>query len=51
MSGLDFSKETEEDVKFKYITPAIQNAGWSNDKFKFEFGFTDGKMQINKKMF
>ena len=29
----DFDKETEEDVKFQYITPAIQNAGWSNDKF------------------
>ena len=44
----DFSKETEEDVKFQYITPAIQNAGWTNEKFKFEFCFTDGKMQINK---
>ena len=32
---LTFDKETEEDVKFQYITPAIQNAGWSNDKFKF----------------
>lgn len=45
---LTFDKETEEDVKFQYITPAIQNAGWSNDKFKFEYAFTDGKMQVKK---
>lgn len=45
---LNFDKETEEDVKFQYITPAIQNAGWSNNQFKFEYAFTDGKMQ-NKK--
>lgn len=44
----NFDKETEEDVKFQYITPAILNAGWSNDKFKFEYAFTDGKMEVNK---
>ena len=49
MSDLDFTKETEEDVKFQYITPAIQDAGWTKDKFKFEFGFTDGRVQIRGK--
>lgn len=44
----DFEKETEEDVKFQYITPAIQDAGWTKDKFKFEYAFTDGKMQFDK---
>ena len=37
MSDLDFTKETEEDVKFQYITPAIQDAGWTKDKFKFDY--------------
>jgi type I restriction enzyme R subunit len=46
MVKIDFTKETEEDVKFQYITPAIQDAGWTKEKFKFEFAFTDGRMQI-----
>ena len=47
-SGLDFSKLSEEDVKYQFITPAIENAGWSKDKFKFEFPFTDGRMHFEK---
>lgn len=43
---MTFDKLTEEDVKFQYITPAIQNAGWSNNQFKFEYSFTDGEIQI-----
>ena len=44
--GLNFGKLTEEDVKYQYITPAIENAGWDKNQLKFEFAFTDGKMHI-----
>ena len=44
-----FGKLTEEDVKYQYITPAIENAGWDKSQFKFEFAFTDGKMHIKGK--
>lgn len=40
-------KLTEEEVKLKYITPAIENAGW--DKFKqirMEYHFTDGRVIV-----
>lgn len=44
--GLNFDKLSEEDVKYQYITPSIENAGWSKKQFKFEFYFTDGRMYI-----
>ncbi|WP_346661711.1 EcoAI/FtnUII family type I restriction enzme subunit R [uncultured Methanobrevibacter sp.] len=44
--GLNFGKLTEEDVKYQYITPAIEDAGWDKSQLKFEFAFTDGKMHI-----
>lgn len=43
---LSFDKMSEEDVKYQYITPAIENAGWDKEQLKFEFAFTDGKMHI-----
>ena len=38
---------TEEDIKLKYITPAIQKAGWDimNDVF-CEYSFTDGRVIV-----
>ena len=47
-SVFTFDKLTEEDVKFQYITPAIEDAGWTKEKFRFEYSFTDGKMQVDK---
>ena len=54
MKEIDFGKETEEDIKFQYITPAIQDAGWTKEKFKFEYGIkhftgTAGQQRIGKK--
>ncbi|UYW72274.1 hypothetical protein OK229_27960 (plasmid) [Bacillus cereus] len=38
---------TEEDIKLKYITPAIQKAGLDimNDVF-YEYSFTDGRVIV-----
>ncbi|WP_211284633.1 EcoAI/FtnUII family type I restriction enzme subunit R [Rummeliibacillus pycnus] len=38
---------TEEDIKLKYITPALQKAGWDiqNDIF-CEYNFTDGRIIV-----
>lgn len=35
---------TEEDIKFQFITPAIETAGWDRLKqIKMEYNFTDGR--------
>ncbi len=43
---MNFTKMTEEDVKYQFITPAIEDAGWNKNQLKFEYSFTDGKMKI-----
>ncbi|WP_288268744.1 EcoAI/FtnUII family type I restriction enzme subunit R [uncultured Methanobrevibacter sp.] len=43
------SKLSEEDVKFRYITPSISKSGWSNDQIRMEYAFTDGEMKIRGK--
>ena len=42
-----FSKNemSEEDVKFQYITPAIQKK-WSPDKIRMEYAFTAGQIVL-----
>lgn len=40
------SKLSEEDIKFKYITPAIEKAGWSKDQISLEKAFTDGRVNV-----
>lgn len=47
-SEFSFDKLTEEDVKYQYITPAIEDAGWTKEKFRFEYAFTDGRMRVDK---
>lgn len=38
---------TEEDIKVKYITPAIERAGWNTERqVKFEYSFTDGRIIV-----
>lgn len=39
-------KLTEEDVKYQFITPAIEHAGWQKNQLRLEYAFTDGKMHI-----
>lgn len=35
---------TEEDIKLRYITPAINKAGWINEHIRMEYYFTDGRV-------
>lgn len=35
---------TEEDIKFRYITPAIEKAGWDKKQIRLEYFFTDGRV-------
>lgn len=48
---MDKKALSEEDIKNRYITPAINNSGWRNDEFrmelKIEAQFTDGKICLN----
>ncbi len=37
---------TEEEVKLNYITPAIEEAGWTKKQFKMEFPITAGKIVV-----
>ncbi len=41
---------TEEDIKLRYITPAIESAGWDKHKhIKLEYNFTDGRIIVRGK--
>jgi type I restriction enzyme, R subunit len=44
------SKLTEEDVKLRFITPAIQKSGWDNNQFRMEYFFTDGQVLVRGKV-
>ena len=35
---------SEEDIKFQFITPAIERAGWQKNQIRMEYGFTDGRI-------
>lgn len=35
---------TEEDIKHRYITPAIENKGWDKQHVRMEYPFTDGRV-------
>ena len=35
---------SEEDIKLRYITPAIQKAGWDNKQIRLEYAFTAGRI-------
>lgn len=39
-------KLTEEDVKFQFITPAIEKAGWHKNQFRMEYFFTEGQIIV-----
>src|SRR6056297_2635470 len=47
MKGSDFLVKkdlSEEDIKLRYITPAIQNAGWDDKQLRLEYAFTAGRI-------
>lgn len=37
---------TEEDVKYRLITPAIEEAGWKKEQILMEYFFTDGQVLV-----
>lgn len=41
---------TEEDIKLRFITPAIINAGWKNELIRMEYYFTDGRVIFQDKV-
>lgn len=41
---------SEEDIKARYITPAVTNAGWDIEKIRFEYAFTAGRIIVRGKM-
>lgn len=44
---MDKKKLTEQDIRTKFITPAIVNAGWDVDRqVREEVFFTDGKIEV-----
>ena len=42
---MDKKSLTEEDIKLRFITPAIvEKAGWQKELIKMEYYFTDGRV-------
>lgn len=41
-------KLSEEDVKMRYITPAIEKAGWNKNQIRCEYTFTAGRIFVRK---
>lgn len=39
-------KLTEEDIKFRYITPALGISGWKKDQILLEYFFTNGQVLV-----
>ncbi|OON90381.1 MAG: restriction endonuclease subunit R [Epulopiscium sp. Nele67-Bin001] len=40
------SQMTEEDIKYQFITPAIEKSGWGKNQIKLEYSFTDGRVIV-----
>ena len=40
---------SEEDSKLRFITPAIEKAGWRKDHIRMEYFFTDGQVLVEMK--
>lgn len=51
--GMNINKKvlSEEDMKMKYITPAIKKAGWNiKTQVRAEYSFTDGRIIVRKNL-
>lgn len=49
MKYLNKQKLTETDIRTKYITPAVKNAGWDiQNQIREEYAFTDGRIFVRK---
>ncbi len=40
----------EEDIKYRFITPAIEKAGWDKNQICLEYAFTDGRVIVRKNL-
>lgn len=40
-------KMSEEDIKYNYITPALERSGWNGNNMIFERPFTDGRVEVH----
>ena len=43
---VDVNELSEEDIKYRYITPAIEKSGWLKNDIRMEYYFTDGKVIV-----
>lgn len=43
---MNYCRETEEDIRRKYIDPALEKAGWKYEMIRAEFTITDGKINV-----
>lgn len=50
MSGINKKDLSERDVCTKFITPAIQSAGWQQAQFREEVKLTDGRVIVRGKL-
>ena len=51
MTDIELQMLSEEDVKFRLITPAIvETAGWSKELIRMEYAYTDGRVIVLGKM-
>ena len=35
---------SEEDIKARYITPAVEQSGWDKKQIRYEYAFTAGRI-------
>ncbi len=47
---MDKYQLSERDICTKFITPAIQQAGWQQDQFREEVSLTDGRVMVRGKL-
>ncbi|MCP5282312.1 MAG: DEAD/DEAH box helicase family protein [Rhodoferax sp.] len=47
---MDTRTLSERDICTKFITPAIQQAGWGQHQFREEVGLTDGRVMVRGKL-
>ncbi|MBQ3442610.1 MAG: DEAD/DEAH box helicase family protein [Selenomonadaceae bacterium] len=41
---------SEEDIKLRYITPALEKAGWTKEHIRMEYFFTEGQVLVKGKI-
>ena len=41
---------SEEDIKNRYITPALESRGWDKEHMRMEYYFTAGRIMVHGKL-